>query len=198
MSKASIRFDDGAGYERAMGIWSQLAGQVLLDWLAPSLGLRWVDVGCGNGAFTELLVRRCAPSERPSTRCVPVKTDDQLDLQALHRVRSRLVGQRTAVINQIRSFLLERGITVRQGLRFLRQQLLHILAKLWLNTGWMIWNLKRASSAMSILLAIAVNARRSCAHSKIGSPSSVVVQPCRLGRPCPMSADRSDLTRCHI
>lgn len=42
--------------------------------------------------------------QRPSTRCVPVKTDDQLDLQALHRVRSRLVGQRTAVINQIRGF----------------------------------------------------------------------------------------------
>jgi len=41
--------------------------------------------------------------QRPSTRCVPVKTDDQLDLQALHRVRSRLVGQRTAVINQIRT-----------------------------------------------------------------------------------------------
>jgi transposase len=38
--------------------------------------------------------------QRPSTRCVPVKTDDQLDLQALHRVRSRLVGQRTALINQ--------------------------------------------------------------------------------------------------
>jgi transposase len=53
--------------------------------------------------------------QRPSTRCVPVKTDDQLDLQALHRVRSRLVGQRTAVINQIRGFLLEHGITVRQG-----------------------------------------------------------------------------------
>ena len=66
---------------------------------------------------------------RPSTRCVPVKTDDQLDLQALHRVRSRLVGQRTAVINQIRSFLLERGIAVRQGPRFLRQQLPEILAK---------------------------------------------------------------------
>jgi len=66
---------------------------------------------------------------RPSTRCVPVKTDDQLDLQALHRVRSRLVGQRTAVINQIRSFLLERSIAVRQGPRFLRQQLPEILAK---------------------------------------------------------------------
>jgi transposase len=48
--------------------------------------------------------------QRPSTRCVPVKTDDQLDLQALHRVRSRLIGERTAVTNQIRSFLLERGI----------------------------------------------------------------------------------------
>src|ERR1700747_3757518 len=59
----------------------------------------------------------------------PVKTDDQLDLQALHRVRSRLVGQRTAVINQIRGFLLERGIAIRQGLRFLRQQLPEILAK---------------------------------------------------------------------
>ena len=66
--------------------------------------------------------------QRPSTRCVPVKTDNQLDLQALHRVRSRLISDRTAVINQIRSFLLERGIPVRQGLRFLRHQLPDILA----------------------------------------------------------------------
>src|SRR4029450_4434952 len=67
--------------------------------------------------------------QRPSTRCVPVKTNDQLDLQALHRVRSRLISDRTAVINQIRSFLLEHGIAVRQGLRFLRQQLPELLAK---------------------------------------------------------------------
>jgi transposase len=67
--------------------------------------------------------------QRPTTRCAPVKTDDQLDLQALHRVRSRLISDRTAVINQIRGFLLERGIPVRQGLRFLRQQLPEILAK---------------------------------------------------------------------
>ena len=66
--------------------------------------------------------------QRPSTRCVPVKTADQLDLQALHRVRSRLIGNRTAVINQLRGFLLEHGIPVRQGLRFLRQQLPQILA----------------------------------------------------------------------
>ena len=56
--------------------------------------------------------------QRPSTRCVQVKTDDQLDLQALHRVRSRLVGQQTAVINQIPSFLLERSIAIRQGFVF--------------------------------------------------------------------------------
>ena len=67
--------------------------------------------------------------QRPTTRFVPVKTDEQLDLQALYRVRSRLVGERTAVINHIRGFLLERGIIVRQGLRFLRQQLPDILAE---------------------------------------------------------------------
>jgi SAM-dependent methyltransferase len=56
-----IRFDDGAAYERYMGKWSQLAGELFLNWLAPKPGLRWLDVGCGNGAFTEMLVERCAP-----------------------------------------------------------------------------------------------------------------------------------------
>ena len=46
-----------------MGIWSQLAGNIFLDWLAPRSGLRWIDIGCGNGAFTELLVKRRAPAE---------------------------------------------------------------------------------------------------------------------------------------
>jgi SAM-dependent methyltransferase len=58
-----IRFDDGAGYERMMGKWSRLAGEIFLDWLKPASGQRWVDVGCGNGAFTELLAERCAPAE---------------------------------------------------------------------------------------------------------------------------------------
>ena len=48
---------------------------------------------------------------RQNMRFVPIKTDEQLDLQALHRVRDRLVQRRTAVINQIRGFLIERGIT---------------------------------------------------------------------------------------
>ncbi|MFL5281061.1 MAG: class I SAM-dependent methyltransferase [Rhodopila sp.] len=63
MSDPQIRFDDGAAYERMMGVWSQLVGDVFLDWLAPPPGQRWIDVGCGSGAFTEQLMRRCAPSE---------------------------------------------------------------------------------------------------------------------------------------
>jgi transposase len=55
--------------------------------------------------------------QRPTMKFVATKTADQLDLQALHRVRERLVSQRTGIINQIRAFLLERGIAVRQGLR---------------------------------------------------------------------------------
>jgi len=67
--------------------------------------------------------------QRPTMKFVATKTADQLDLQALHRVRERLVSQRTGIINQIRAFLLERGIAVRQGLHFLRAELPGILAK---------------------------------------------------------------------
>src|ERR687884_1378329 len=65
--------------------------------------------------------------QRPTMKFVATKTTDQLDLQALHRVRDRLVSQRTGIVNQIRAFLLERGIAVRQGLRFLRAELPIIL-----------------------------------------------------------------------
>jgi SAM-dependent methyltransferase len=61
MTDQRISFTDGSAYEQYMGKWSQLAGETFLDWLAPESGLRWVDVGCGNGAFTEMLVERCAP-----------------------------------------------------------------------------------------------------------------------------------------
>jgi len=63
MTAQQIIFDDGAAYERMMGVWSRLAGDIFIDWLAAPSGLRWLDVGCGNGAFTELLVERCAPAE---------------------------------------------------------------------------------------------------------------------------------------
>lgn len=62
MARQQIRFEDGAVYERMMGGWSRLAGEVFLDWLAPAPGLRCVDIGCGSGAFTQLVCDRCAPA----------------------------------------------------------------------------------------------------------------------------------------
>lgn len=62
MALSPTRFDDGAAYERMMGRWSRVVGEQFLDWLALGPGLRWLDVGCGNGAFTELLVDRCDPA----------------------------------------------------------------------------------------------------------------------------------------
>ena len=63
MAEPQIRFDDGAAYERMTGTWSRLAGAVFLAWLAPHSGLRWIDIGCGSGAFSELILERCAPAE---------------------------------------------------------------------------------------------------------------------------------------
>ena len=64
---------------------------------------------------------------RPNLRTISEKSQDQLDLQALHRVRSRLVSRRTATINQIRAFLIEQGITIRKGLRAVQNSLLALL-----------------------------------------------------------------------
>ena len=58
----SIQFVDGQAYDRYMGEWSRRAGSLFLQWLAPSEGQRWLDVGCGGGAFTELVVDRCKPA----------------------------------------------------------------------------------------------------------------------------------------
>ncbi len=61
MTSEPIRFTDGAAYDRFMGVWSRLAGQEVLDWVAPQPGLRWLDVGCGNGAFSQLIAEQCEP-----------------------------------------------------------------------------------------------------------------------------------------
>jgi len=62
MGEAGRLFTDGDAYERMMGRWSRLVGVAFLDWLDAPQRLRWLDVGCGNGAFTEELVARCAPA----------------------------------------------------------------------------------------------------------------------------------------
>src|SRR5207253_5439656 len=65
---------------------------------------------------------------RPTMRYVEIKSEAQLEVQSLHRVRGRLVAERTALINQLRALLLERGIAVRQGRRKLERYLPEILA----------------------------------------------------------------------
>ncbi len=63
MTETQSFFTDGEAYERMMGRWSRAAGEVFLEWLNLPRGLRWADIGCGTGAFTQLLLDRCAPRE---------------------------------------------------------------------------------------------------------------------------------------
>jgi ubiquinone/menaquinone biosynthesis C-methylase UbiE len=62
MAEMTHTFDDGAAYERFMGRWSRAAGAIFLDWIAPPKEARWLDVGCGTGVFTELVLDRCSPA----------------------------------------------------------------------------------------------------------------------------------------
>ncbi|RWB51859.1 class I SAM-dependent methyltransferase [Mesorhizobium sp.] len=78
MGEIHIRYDDAVAYERMMGTWSRAGGEI------PPHGLRWVDVGCGSGAFTELLVERCAPAH--------IEGVDPSEAQ-LSFARKRLAGQ---------------------------------------------------------------------------------------------------------
>lgn len=84
MSKQEIRYTDGAAYERSIGKWSQLAEEFFLNWLALSPNLSWIDVGCGNGSFAELLLNRCAPSG--------ITGVDRAEAQLAH-ARSRPAGR---------------------------------------------------------------------------------------------------------
>lgn len=61
MSEANNFFTDGEAYDRMMGQWSRASGNAFLDWLSLPDGLRWIDVGCGTGAFTELVLERGSP-----------------------------------------------------------------------------------------------------------------------------------------
>jgi SAM-dependent methyltransferase len=62
MAETQVVFDAADAYERYMGQWSRAAGELFLDWLAPPRNARWLDLGCGTGAFSDLIARRCAPA----------------------------------------------------------------------------------------------------------------------------------------
>jgi SAM-dependent methyltransferase len=62
VTEVTRSFDDGAAYERFMGEWSLAAGTTFLDWLRPPRDAHWLDVGCGTGVFTELVLGRCFPA----------------------------------------------------------------------------------------------------------------------------------------
>ena len=94
------------------------------------------DPGSVREAVCEVAKERLPDAEaiaeavrRPTMRFVPVKTEDQLDVQALHRVRERLMDQRTSLVNQLRAFFLERGLLVRTGRAYLWRVLPEVMAQ---------------------------------------------------------------------
>jgi len=62
MADVKIVFNAAEDYERFMGRWSRAIGEQFLNWVRPSKNARWLDVGCGTGAFSELIIKRCAPA----------------------------------------------------------------------------------------------------------------------------------------
>lgn len=75
MTQSTAYFADGQAYERFMGRWSRAAGVVFLDWLAPFAGARWLDVGCGTGVFTQLILDTQAPSAVVAVDPTPAQID---------------------------------------------------------------------------------------------------------------------------
>ena len=71
-------FSDGSAYERSMGRWSRRVGAKFLAWMDVPAGGRWLDVGCGNGAFTETVIER----QKPGRICGIDPSQAQVDYAA--------------------------------------------------------------------------------------------------------------------
>src|SRR5690242_6329932 len=63
MAEARVTFDNAQAYEDFMGRWSRAIGEKFLAWLDPPNNARWLDLGCGTGAFTGLILKTCAPAK---------------------------------------------------------------------------------------------------------------------------------------
>jgi ubiquinone/menaquinone biosynthesis C-methylase UbiE len=89
MTEVQVIHNDGASYDRFMGQWSRAAGAMFLEWLAPPKGVRWLDIGCGTGVFTDLVLRTCEPL-----------SIDGLDSQLaqIERARSQLPNERVTFL----------------------------------------------------------------------------------------------------
>jgi len=131
--------------------------------------------------------------ERENMRFVPIKTEDQLDLQALHRVRERLVSRRTAVINQVRAFLLERGTSFRKGPASLRRQMPEILEdgeaqlsprmRALLATLWQEWkHLEEQIELLSTEIGSICDGDPACRRLPADSRRRTASGDCRRGR----------------
>jgi ubiquinone/menaquinone biosynthesis C-methylase UbiE len=90
MADAKAVFDDGAAYERFMGRWSRAVGNIFLDWLAPPKNARWLDVGCGTGAFTEMVLGSCAPASIVGVDPFPQQIEYARSLSAAHHAEFRV------------------------------------------------------------------------------------------------------------
>jgi ubiquinone/menaquinone biosynthesis C-methylase UbiE len=62
MAEDTQRFSDGTAYDQFMGRWTRAVGTIFPDWLAPPTDARWLDIGCGTGVFTDLIVNTCSPA----------------------------------------------------------------------------------------------------------------------------------------
>jgi transposase len=110
---------------------------------------------------------------RPTMRFVPIKSHEQLDLQSVHRVRERWVMRRTAVVNQIRGLLLERGITLRKGRRYVDAALPGILADA---------TLKLSSSLLVLLTELKLELAQPA--EKIDRSDTAIAQIARQNEAC--------------